>query len=140
MNFKDVGEAVGFAPAIVAYLKPLPAWFKPTDFLEPNVTVAAVGLSAVTCIATWIFFGAVDDPVKDWPKDKRVAVFKLAMIMLVAALIDMIAYVLVAELYPYPNVILNLVQLILWAAFFGLLSLALTIFVVLQKSREPKTE
>jgi hypothetical protein len=140
MNFKDVGEAVGFAPAIVAYLKPLPTWFKPTDYLEPNVTLAAVAVSAIACISTWVFFAAVDDPVKDWPKDKRVSVFRLAIIMLVAALIDMIAYVLIAELYPYPNKVLNLAQTLLWAAFFGLLSLALTIFVVLQKDREPKTE
>ena len=133
MSFKDVAELIGTLPAIVAYFKPLPTWFRPSDSLEPNVTLAAVGFSVACCIATWVLFSFVDDPANTWTKERKLTIFRRASAMLVIAVVDMIVYVSVVRLYPYPGVAVDLIQILLWAAFFGLISIALTIFVVFQK-------
>ena len=135
MSFKDIAESIGTLPAIVAYFKPLPTWFRPSDSLDPTITLAAVGFSIVSCIATWVFFGFIDDPAATWTKERKLTIFKRAIAMLVGAVVDMIAYVFLVRLYPFPSVTVDTIQILLWATFFGLISIALTIFVVFQKSR-----
>src|SRR5262249_877987 len=79
MKIKNFAEVVGLVPAAIAYLKPLPTWFRPSGNLEPNITIAALAVSSATCLATWVLFEFVGGPPARWTDDRKRSIFRRAV-------------------------------------------------------------
>lgn len=133
---KKIAEIIGTVPALMAGFKILPSWFKPTGAYASQMTIGAIVVSLFVCVAAWVFYAYAHDSPGTWLPGQRTTTYRRAVGALIAALVDIAVYVVVIKSYRYASDIVTVVQSILWVATFGLVSYALTIFVVLKRSHE----
>ena len=123
-KIKKVVEAVGLIPAVLAYFSKLPQWFQPSPFYEPLIEYVAAGVAVVMCVLTAVFFRNVPPErwAPAWAQRMLLAVFIVFLLALAAGA----AYVWVVRTYPESSTAVDIAQIALWAAFFGLVSIVLT--------------
>jgi hypothetical protein len=127
---KKVIEVAGLVPTIVGFFTLTPQWFRPTRFLEPAIEYAAAFVSFAVFIATIAY---LKKPEAWSPEATRRHLIE-AFAGVAGAIIAGGAYTWFVRAFPQAGIGLDILQIALWASFFGCTSFFLTAFACVFKA------
>jgi hypothetical protein len=129
-TIKKFVEALGLIPTILGYFNLTPQWFRPSPFFEPLIEYIAAFVALVVFVITVVFSKGV--PPTIW-RAERNRYFVAVFLAFVGSLATGALYVWLVRSYPQASTGLDILQMGLWAAFFGLASFVFTALACLFK-------
>ncbi len=124
-RIKKIIELVGLVPAIVGFFTVTPRWFRPSPYLEPDIEYAAAFVAFVTFLGTLVYLERSGGPAR-WTAKVTNRHMKEAFVGVIGSLLIAGIYTWFVRTHPHAGMGLDLLQMALWASFFGLASFFFT--------------
>jgi len=132
-RIKKIVELLGLIPTILGFFAVTPQFFRPTPYLEPDIDYAAAAAAFVVFLGTLGYLERSGGPTK-WRPENTKRHMKQAVVTAIASLLIAGIYVWFVRTFPHAGTGLDLIQMALWACFFGLASFYITAFACIYKA------